>query len=351
MKFHWKEQSKYVAEYHTDTVEFCSDGSMALCGSYELNSDTQERFGGLLLFSRVSTDYQYVLSSNISCSGVLDISWLNGNVAIGALANGSTKLWNCTIDGPSLNELIDFPVSDHILLSVDTSSDRFVFSDSGGNISVWKIDASSCSNPQSINKWPGHEFEAWCACLNKWNSEIVFTGSDDSKCCVWDLREGCKKPLNIIRHSVGVCSIQNYPDVDYSISTGSYDDTLYLWDLRMIHSSDKVTNTTTTPLQKCQFNGGVWRHKWGPQNYVIVSAIHDGFAVAHLSLRSPFNHKADEEDSVYKFRSTNGQLAYGIDWSFNHKINQLESNFMKSTVVCCSFYDNTIEFGELIIKL
>ncbi|VDP24123.1 unnamed protein product [Schistosoma margrebowiei] len=173
--------------------------SCATVSTARIVKDTQERFGGLLLFSRVSTDYQYVLSSNISCSGVLDISWLNGNVAIGALANGSTKLWNCTVDGPSLNELTDFPVSDHILLSVDTSSDRFVFSDSGGNISVWKIDTSSCSNPQSINKWHGHEFEAWCACLNKWNSEIVFTGSDDSKCCVWDLREGCKKPLNIIR--------------------------------------------------------------------------------------------------------------------------------------------------------
>ncbi|VDO92717.1 unnamed protein product [Schistosoma margrebowiei] len=155
----------------------------------------------------------------------------------------------------------------------------------------------------------------------------------------------------IFNNCVDIKSSEQYKKAFPTTMKDDYDDTLYLWDLRMIHSSDKVTNTTTTPLHKCQFDGGVWRHKWGPQYYVIVSAIHDGFAVAHLPLRSPFNHKADKEDSVYKFRSTNGQLAYGIDWSFNHKINQLESDFMKSTVVCCSFYDNTIEFGELIIKL
>ncbi|CAH8494599.1 unnamed protein product [Schistosoma turkestanicum] len=301
-----------------------------------------------MLLKNVLVAYCY----SVEFQPIINTSWLNDTIAIGALANGSAKLWNCTIDSPFIIELLNLPISNCILLSVDSCSDRFVLSDSGGNISVWKIDTSSCSHPQLIDKWSGHEFEAWCACLNKWNNEIVFTGSDDSKCCVWDLREGCKKPLNIIRHSAGVCSIQNYPNVDYAISTGSYDETLCIWDLRMIQSSDKfrTTTTTTTPIQKCQFGGGVWRHKWNSYNYVIVSAIYDGFAVTHLPLQKPFNCE-NEIDSVYKFRSTNGQLAYGIDWLlFNDEMNQTKTDFIKSTVVSCSFYDNTIEFGELLIN-
>ncbi|KAH8877718.1 Diphthine methyltransferase [Schistosoma japonicum] len=176
---------------------------------------------------------------------------------------------------------------------------------------------------------------------------MVFTGGDDSKCCVWDLRDGCKKPLNTIRHSMGVCSVQNYSDVEHFISTGSYDETLYIWDLRMIHSSKDFVSI---PLHSCHFGGGVWRHKWGPHNCVIVSAMHGGFAVAHLPQSSFSCQDKAVKDSVYKFRRTNGQLAYGIDWGLFHGINEKE-DFFKSTVVSCSFYDNTIEFGELSVHI
>ncbi|VDQ12965.1 unnamed protein product [Trichobilharzia regenti] len=131
----------------------------------------------MLLFSRASNDNQYTLSCTVSCSGVLDTSWINDNTSVSALANGSSKLWKCT---------------DQLLLV------ELVFSDSGGNINLWQVDVSSCSHPQFIAKWHAHEFEAWCTCLNKWQHEIVFTGGDDSKCCIWDLREGYQKPLNTI---------------------------------------------------------------------------------------------------------------------------------------------------------
>ncbi|KAK4472037.1 hypothetical protein MN116_005412 [Schistosoma mekongi] len=347
MKFTWKTLHQYAAEYHTDTVKFCPNGSMVLCGSYELNSVAQERRGGLLLFNRALIGPQYVLSCKLSCPGVLDTSWLNDTVPIGALANGSSNLWDCTTDNQSMIELVNFKVSDHILLSVDTCFDRCVFSDSGGNISVWQINTSSCSNPQLTLQWCGHEFEAWCACLNKLHNEIVFTGGDDSKCCIWDLRDGCKKPLNTIRHSMGVCSVQNYSDVEHFISTGSYDEALYIWDLRMIHSS---YDFVSIPLHSCHFGGGVWRHKWGPHNCVIVSAMHGGFAVAHLPQSSFSCQDEAAKDSVHKFRCTNGQLAYGIDWGLFHGINEKE-DFFKSTVVSCSFYDNTIEFGEITVHI
>ncbi|CAH8846855.1 unnamed protein product [Trichobilharzia szidati] len=334
MKFDWKGVNKYVAKYHTDTVEFCPNASMMLSGSYELNSETQERLGGLLLFSRLPTDNQYTLSCTVSCSGVLDTSWINDNIAVSALANGSSKLWNCT-DQSLLVELVDFPVSpDHILLSVDSCSNRFVFSDSGGNISLW----------QFIAKWHAHEFEAWCACLNKWQSEIVFTGGDDSKCCLWDLREGCQKPMNTIRQNMGVCSIQNHPDIDYLISTGSYDESLCIWDLRMLNSGKEFSN----PIFTCHFGGGVWRHKWGPHNCIVVGAMHAGFAVTHWSQSSC---NTEEKNPVYVFRLTDQQLAYGIDWSFDGYSSGGDDNLLKPVVVSCSFYDNTIEFGELTINL
>ncbi|CAH8513495.1 unnamed protein product [Heterobilharzia americana] len=339
MNFDWKIKNQHTAKYHTDTVEFCPDGSMVLCGSYELNSVSQERLGGVLLFSRVSND-QYNLSCIVPCPGVLDTSWISESVSIGALANGSTKLWNCT-DHSSIIELIDFQVSDHILLSVDACSDRFVFSDSGGNISLWKIDVSSSSHPQAIAKWCGHEFEAWCACLSKWHNDLVFTGSDDSKCCVWDLRQGCKKPLTTIRQNMGVCSIRYHPDLEYLFSTGSYDETLCIWDLRMVNSIKELSN----PIFKCHFNGGVWRHKWGPHSFVIVAAMHAGFAVTHLS-QSSFN--SIEKNPIYKFRPTDEQLAYGIDWTFE---SYHSGDLLKPMVVSCSFYDNSIEFGELTINL
>ena len=87
----------------------------------------------------------------------------------------------------------------------------------------------------SLATWQGHELEAWAAATDHWHPSLLHSGGDDAAYRLWDTRQGFDVPAwqNRRAHGAGVCCVASSPHQEASVLTGSYDDRLRLWDLRM----------------------------------------------------------------------------------------------------------------------
>lgn len=69
-------------------------------------------------------------------------------------------------------------------------------SDSLGRVGVVEL---SDSGPRLTRLWKAHGYEAWITCFGPGEEGVVFSGGDDCKLCMWDLRVGTSAPLSTSR--------------------------------------------------------------------------------------------------------------------------------------------------------
>lgn len=121
---------------------------------------------------------------------------------------------------------------------------------------------------------------------------------------------------------MGVCSIQSHPLRQFIFCSGSYDESVLVWDHRQLRQ----------PLREIRTGGGVWRVKWHPHedNMLLTACMHDGWKI--LDIDAP-----DDGDAVVaSYHSPHSSLAYGVDWC-------LWPDTMDDPAyhICsCSFYDH-----------
>ncbi|KAF7234082.1 hypothetical protein EG68_12558 [Paragonimus skrjabini miyazakii] len=72
------------------------------------------------MYRQINTDI-FVPFSTVACPGVLDLTWIDAITVIAALADGNVGL--CQLGNDALS-IKFFPVSHHLLLSVETWNGR-----------------------------------------------------------------------------------------------------------------------------------------------------------------------------------------------------------------------------------
>ncbi|OON14907.1 WD domain, G-beta repeat protein, partial [Opisthorchis viverrini] len=326
----WSSTYSYTTDLHPDTIEFSPSSHIALCGSYELNEITGIRCGSLYSFSS-KEGLDFSVDGNYLCPGVLDLSWVDNNTVLSAHADGTLGVW--LLDGLAMRPCF------------------YEVHPGYGNVHLWELTQGIASTPVKIRAFCAHQFEAWCSSVDSLQDHVFYSGGDDGLCHMWDTRQ-LSHAVCTLKHEMGVCSVRNHPTLLNIISTGSYDECLRVWDLRMVRTSTTGSVTApSTPLSSCTVGGGVWRHKWSPSgDWILVAAMSAGFATAKLI--SPTVTDAAKGDcftmSIHpagRFRSS-AQLAYGIDWVEQPTFHASTRRWIVGT---CSFYDNRVDFSQLLM--
>ena len=127
---------------------------------------------------------------------------------------------------------------------------RIATSDSSGHISILSFEDGQ--EMRIIDKRKNHDFEAWICAFDVWNSNVVYSGGDDSKLFLTDLREDSKKRIGV--HDAGVTSLLSDIFHEHWLFSGSYDEKLRLWDTRKTKQPLETHNAEGIFL-KLQFKG------------------------------------------------------------------------------------------------
>ncbi|CAG8448694.1 12012_t:CDS:10 [Dentiscutata erythropus] len=353
-------------EYSADSVEFCpfeNYSQFLACGTYQLadskikhseydhednennnnkvSSQPKRRLGRLLLYQIMNNESLAVMkeTQRIETSAILDMKWSHQYIhdqMILALADASGKvgLYRLNQDKSQLEAQLDLVIlyaindDNKLCLSLDWSNRlelsnnrSIVLSQSDGTIAVLSVDGQF--GILEKNRWMAHDFEAWIAAFNYYNTNIIYSGGDD--CCFkgWDLRMDLSSSLFTNKRLVVIINIQSNPHSEHYLVTGSYDEHILLWDTRIMRQ----------PISDCHVNGGVWRLKWHPKknNLLLSACMHNGFHVINVNCTSDINN--NDSYSMHNITSfmEHKSLAYGVDWSYSQNL-----------AASCSFYDHMI---------
>ncbi|KAH9330716.1 hypothetical protein KI387_002824 [Taxus chinensis] len=309
---------------NADAVEFCPDypfQHILAAATYTLQESVQRRVGSISLFS-IQDNIHLKLLHRIKTSGVFDIKWRPGNGdrqpnLLQADSDGNMAMYSLehpeivsedevqTYEEVKIKELVRENIScSSMCLTVDwdqanaSPSSNIAVGLSDGLVSVVRLREAQM---QIEHTWQAHGFEVWSVAYDSSHPDVLYSGADDCNFCGWDLRESSHQPIfkNTKSHQMGVCSILKSPQWENSIITGSYDECLRLWDLRLM---DRPVMQESVGL-----GGGVWKLKFHPSigNLVLAACMHNGFAIVRLD--------NDGMKIVEEYKG-HDSLAYGADW-------------------------------------
>ncbi|KAI8322690.1 WD repeat-containing protein 85-like protein [Martensiomyces pterosporus] len=325
------------------TYQLLKNGSEAdVTGSEDqgLTSADAKRVGRLYVCDAVNREdgeMAVVEQQRIETSAVFDVKWSYNKVSDRALvgvacADGELSIYaaNNSSDSEFLSPVCSTsgPTSDgSMCISLDWSnrlqqsnSPDIVASQSDGTVRLLKLRESQI---ESGEPWHAHDFEAWITSFDYWNTSVVYSGGDDAKFKGWDMRMdpvGAAPIFTSKRHMAGVCSIHSNFHRQHMLATGSYDESVMIWDTRSMRA----------PLAEYNVGGGVWRLKWHPEEptQLLVAGMYGGFHILDVPTVG-----IDTSTSFME----HGSIAYGADWCQHQSSADRAKGWLVGT---CSFYDH-----------
>ena len=263
----------------------------------------------------------------IETAAILDMKWLTNlpePVLAAANAIGQIKLYKLDneslnlIEKKSLNERDDNLLA--LCLDWNEESKQIAVSDSHGSIWLYKLQDGLL---EEEGTWSAHNFEAWICAFDDWNSNVLYTGGDDTMFHTFDIRcpkEAFKTSTNK-SHLAGVTCFLSHPKRENCLLTGSYDEKLRYFDTRSLKQ----------PVAEINLGGGIWRIKSNPfdSNMILTACMYHNFSVVKLMEHSSnflLTGVLEEHSSI----------CYGSDWNYQ---SGLDYNFYTAT---CSFYDHKL---------
>ncbi|XP_011503192.1 PREDICTED: diphthine methyltransferase [Ceratosolen solmsi marchali] len=365
--------------FSADSVEWCTaEGfeDIFVCGTYQLlpkanenliacnNLERNKRLGRIYLF-RVISDKNLLLKllQQLDTVAILDMKWAhikcfdnkillavvnaNGFLQIYELMNKEENLYLRNIYLKLISEILVNERKDFALaLSLDWSTGKrndnnnsevkITVSDSQGFVSLFRLIENGI---EKITLWPAHEYEAWITAFDYWNTNIIYTGGDDSKFLCFDTRIGTTSPTNInLSHNAGVTSLHCNGKKEFCLVSGSYDELLRIWDLRNLRK----------PVTAINLHGGIWRLKWDPyeSKHLLAACMYNGFFIVNCN-----DLKIPKIIAEYKEHKS---IAYGCDWSYLKKhCDPKKKSLINENVMLvgtCSFYDHVLKLSSVTFK-
>ncbi|KAG8367632.1 hypothetical protein BUALT_Bualt16G0092400 [Buddleja alternifolia] len=331
-----------ILDGNADAVEFCPHDSfynVLAASTYVLQEgDRPTRSGCITLFDVDADVGRLELIQKVETAGIFDIKWSPGwsgrPLLAQADADGYVRIYSLQGSDSSdsemrenlLNEVCGKSISSSMCLCIDwnPSATSMAVGLSDGSVSIVSLDESQLN---ILQEWKAHEYELWAASFDIQQPMLVYTGSDDCKFCCWDLRDDPSKLVfqNTKTHKMGVCCIAKSPSDPNTLLTGSYDESLRIWDVR---STSKPVNEVSICL-----GGGVWRVKHHPfvSGLVLTACMHNGFAIVKFG---------GDEAQVVETYEKHGSLAYGADWQRGDVDGG--GRRKSQSIATCSFYDRLV---------
>lgn len=317
-------------QLYADCVEFCPFepySSIAICGTYQLRESEVVRDGRLSIHFVNPSNIDLTPLQLLDTVGILDVKWCRKKVddkivLSAANALGEIVLYNFDSDF-QITQISSQSIGDQCLaLSCDWwGGEKIAVSDSNGGVTCLSV---SGSKTEVINSWKGHGFEAWVASFDRHSDNVIFSGGDDCRFCLWDLRS-LPNPVyaNKKAHQMGVTSIETSPGDENMLATGSYDEHLLLWDKRQMKSC----------VNDIHLGGGVWKLKWEPENnrHILAATMHNGFHIVDCYK----SNSSQTEPHIVTSYMEHSSLAYGCDWQRNLSL-------PIKVIATCSFYDHSL---------
>lgn len=360
-----------------DIVEFCQHDSfpeVLAVGTYTLQESTKERIGKLYLFE-VATSLDNSSSTGLKelthhdTEAIFDLSWApfekhNSDGSTAALlaqagASGNVEVYSVSRDAAP-SDVGDLDHSDDpavgalqldqvqkvkcsfeggLCTSVDwshpdTSPSTFIATSTSA-CELVVLDAAAPGKMETIVHLPGaHNLEIWNVAFDRWHPMLLFSGADDCGFKGWDLRIAGRNMAdsaldgtftNYRMHNAGVCCVVPSPWEEFKVFTGSYDQSIRLWDTRALNRPVVQTELKT--------EGGVWRIKCHPTKPGTIAAacMYGGFFVMDGFFFGGEPTVVEE----YVGSHDKAKIAYGVDW-YKGK------NSSQSLAASCSFYDRVL---------
>ncbi|XP_033335696.2 diphthine methyltransferase [Megalopta genalis] len=355
----------FDTEFSADSIEWCPSNfhkNVFVCGTYQLiqneepvvDVEKSTRIGRIYMF-KVDHNGRLTLLQDLDVTAVLDMKWAHvcqNRILLGVVNSlGYLQIYQMKNNKESeyLELLTGKKVAgdkEILALSLDWCSGRWthdnesnlsiVVSDSKGSITLFDINEDELIY---INSWYAHKFEAWITAFDYWDTNVIYSGGDDCKFKKFDIRiERCPVAINKA-HDAGVTSLHSNAMREFLLASGSYDESLRLWDTRNLNS----------PISKIDLGGGVWRLKWDPfaRKYLLAACMYGGFRIV--------NCEKPESPLVIGEYNEHDSLAYGCDWSLLNSVEIGEQILKKKAegvylVSTCSFYDHLLKLSAVCLK-
>jgi diphthamide biosynthesis protein 7 len=312
-----------------------ADDSVILIGTYKLEEDGT-RHGSVDIY-RYNGDELKVQSQYATETSVLDIKFspFDSNCVVSAHSEGTITVWNYDHDAQSLAAVKTWGLFDKDVLVTSV-----VFSPTTNGVILATLTSGELAiidlNTQSVQMLAtSHDLECWTSNFGELGqlSSVVYTGGDDSKLIAHDLRTNDAIWTTTTRHhTAGVVSILS-PNQNWNVENGNhlwsgcYDDTLRIFDLRVMDKANPglIPGYIPKVLKEENLGGGVWRlissHE---DNRVLSCCMYDGARIINTNQDGMFDVKK-------YFKGQHESMCYGGDWAHNDRF-----------VVTCSFYDKIV---------